>query len=317
MEKLRFTLSSHNGEDNISCHLEIPENPRGILQICHGMCEYFDRYREFIDFMLLAGFAVCGHDHIGHGESARDADHLGYFGSKDGHLALAMDAHAVSVYVKDQLPGLPLFLLGHSMGSFVARDYVTQYGDELDGVIIMGTAGTNPALDAGLTMAKMLCKTKGEMHRSALLNKLAFGGYNKRIKNARSTYDWLSRDMKTVVKYADDQYCSFIFTARGFVDMFTLLKRVSRPEWAATVPVDLPVLLIAGAEDPVGNYGKGVREVHERLKRASVKELSLILYPEMRHEILNELGREGVYTDLMLWLEARLEVPERQTATEE
>lgn len=303
MEKMQFSLSSHNGEDTIACFLEIPDQPKGILQICHGMCEYFERYREFIDFMKLAGFAVCGHDHAGHGQSARDEEHFGYFGKKDGHKTLALDTHSVSVYVKDQLPELPLFLLGHSMGSFVARDYISQYGNELDGVIIMGTAGPNPALGAGLSLAKMLRRTKGELHRSRILHDLAFGGYNKRIKHPRSTYEWLSRDLKTVAKYADDPYCTFIFTTRGFEDMFTLLGRVNEEGWAATVPTDLPILLVAGEADPVGDYGKGVTTVYNRLEMAGVKDLVIRLYPEMRHEILNELGREAVYTDLLLWLE--------------
>ena len=317
MEKIKFTLNSNNGEDTLACFLEIPEEPKGILQICHGMCEYFGRYREFIDFMLLAGFAVCGHDHVGHGESARDEEHFGYFGKKDGHKVLALDAHLVSTYVKDQLPGLPLFLLGHSMGSFVARDYVSQFGKELDGVIIMGTAGPNPALQAGLTLAKALRHTKGELHRSKLLNNLAFGGYNKRIKDNRSRFDWLSRDMKTVVKYTDDKYCSFIFTTRGFEDMFTLLGRVNDEGWAATVPTDLPVLLVAGDADPVGDYGKGVSLVHSWLEKAGVEDLILRLYPEMRHEILNELGREAVYTDLLLWLEKRCKLAQRECAGEQ
>ncbi len=317
MENIKFTLPSHNGEDTVACYLEIPDNPRAILQICHGMCEYFERYREFVDFIKLAGFAVCGHDHVGHGQSAASDERLGYFGPKDGHRVLALDAHSVSVYAKDKLPGLPLFLLGHSMGSFVARDYISEYGDELAGAIIMGTSGPNPALGAGLTLAKMLRKTKGELYRSALLDRLAFGNYNKRIKPCRSTYDWLSRDMKCVAKYADDKYCAFMFTVSGFVDMFTLLGRVNEPGWAATVPTDLPLLLVAGEADPVGDYGKGVRVVHSRLEAAGVEDLRLKLYPEMRHEILNEVGREGVYTDLLLWLEKRCKPAQTAGAEEQ
>ncbi len=306
MEKLRFTLPSHNGEDQIACYLELPEQPKAIFQILHGMCEYFERYRELIDHLLAAGYAVCGHDHVGHGKSAAVDERLGYFGKKEGHRVLAQDAHAVSVYVKDRLPQLKLFLLGHSMGSFVARDYITQYGDEIAGAVLMGTAGPNPALGAGLALAKMLRAVKGELHRSDLIQKLAFGGYTKRIENAVTSYEWLSRDMETVNRYADDKYCTFIFTVSGFVDMFTLLGRVNQKNWASQVPVRLPILLVAGEADPVGDYGKGVVWVGDRLREAGIKDLDLKLYPDMRHEILNEIGREAVREDLTAWLEQRV-----------
>ncbi|MBR5782910.1 MAG: alpha/beta hydrolase [Clostridia bacterium] len=302
----KFTILSHNGEDTVQCYLEVPENPCAIVQICHGMCEYYGRYENFRNALLRAGFAVCGHDHAGHGASARDKRRYGYFGKKDGYRVLVEDTHAVSIYVKEKLSGLPLFLMGHSMGSFVARDYISAYGEELAGVILMGTAGPNPALGAGLALAKSIRALKGEMHRSALIHKLAFGRYTSRIAEVDTGYEWISRDAEVIAKYAGDEQCTFIFTVAGFIDLFTLLGRVNYKKWADSVPKELPVLLISGKEDPVGDYGKGVDIVYDRLARAGVENTEEILYDDMRHEVLNEYGREQVEQDLILWLEKRL-----------
>ncbi len=308
MLQQKFTLPSHNGEDTIRCYLDLPQgNPKAVLQIVHGMCEFYERYRDFINWLVARGFAVCGHDHVGHGDSIRDKDHFGYFAEKNGHRVLTQDAHAVSVYVKDRLPiGTPFILMGHSMGSFVARDYLSRFGKELDGAVIMGTSGPNPAASAGIALARSVCALRGSMYRPRMIQNIAFGGYTARIENALTGYEWLSRDPEIIEKYAGDERCTFIFTAGGFADLFTLLRRVNGKKWGASVSKDLPVLLISGSEDPVGNYGKGVRQVNEMLKKAGHNKTEMVLYPEMRHEILNEVGKEQVYDDLLAWVEKTL-----------
>ena len=302
----KFTLLSHNGEDNIQCYLEMPSHPKGFVQICHGMCEFYERYENFRKALLTAGFAVCGHDHAGHGASVKDKNRYGYFGKKDGHLVLMQDAHAVSVYVKEKLGGLPLFLMGHSMGSFVVRDYLSHYGNEVAGAVIMGTAGPNPALPAGKALAAVIRAVKGDLYRPAIVQKLAFGGYTRRIADAPTGYEWLSRDTSIIEKYAGDERCTFIFTAAGFMDLFELLGRVNGKGCAERVPADLPMLIVSGKEDPVGDYGKGVQTVYHRLTESGHGEVTMVLYDDMRHEILNEIGYKQVEQDLIFWLEKQL-----------
>lgn len=299
----KFTLLSHNGEDTIQCYLETCTHPKAIVQICHGMCEYYERYEGLRTKLLQNGYAVCGHDHVGHGDSVSDKERYGYFGSKDGHRVLSLDTHAVSAYVRDKLPRLPLFLIGHSMGSFVVRDYISTYGSEVAGAILIGTSGPNGAIGAGKALAKSICAAKGDTHRSIRLFALVFGTYNRRIQNPVTWHDWLCRDPDVVVKFVAQEKCTFIFTARGFYDMFELLDRVSRSAAANAVPKDMPILLLSGAEDPVGNYGKGVTQVYDMLCSAGVKNVDFTLYPEMRHEILNEYGKEQVLSDIVCWLE--------------
>jgi alpha-beta hydrolase superfamily lysophospholipase len=189
------------------------------------------------------------------------------------------------------------------MGSFVARDYISHYGKEIDGVIVMGTGGPNPAASAGIVLAHTISALCGPMCRPKLINDIAFGGYTSRIENALTGYEWLSRDPEIIEKYARDERCTFIFTVSAFADLFKILARVNTKRWGASVPTALPILLIAGSEDPVGNYGEGVKQVLALLQKAGHQNTDLVLYPEMRHEILNEYEKEKVYGDLLNWID--------------
>lgn len=306
-QKSKASFLSADGASQIACYFyEPPAEPIGVLQISHGMCEYMERYEEFADFLCGKGFAVCGHDHLGHGASAQNPDGLGYFAKKDGAAFLPEDVRRLTQMAKKRWPGKPYFLLGHSMGSFIARQYLTLYGTELDGAVICGTAGPNPAAGAGKALASLLCAIGLEKHRSIFLNSLAFGSYNRRFDAPKSKYAWLSREDSIVRKYEQDPLCNYTFTAAGFRDLFALLIRVSAPEWAEKVPKNLPVFLISGEDDPVGDYGKGVRKVEAMLRKAGIRDLSCRLYPGGRHEILNETNRREVYEDVWEWLRERL-----------
>lgn len=299
-----FTLLGHAGA-NIRGYIYPPiGKARAVFQICHGMCEYIGRYEPFIAFLNSRGFLVIGHDHMGHGGSAATAEELGYFG-ENGAETLVLDTHAVSVYAGEHYPDLPLILMGHSMGSFVTRAYLERFGKELDGCIIMGTAGPNPGAAAGIAAARLIARTRGAHYRSSTLQRMAFGSYNRKIKAPKSPSAWLTKDEAIVSAYDKDPYCNFLFTAAGFETLFTLLQHVSRPAWAGTVPKELPILMVAGAQDPVGDYGKGVRTVYDRLRAAGVRDITLHLYPEGRHEILNEPEKQTVYEDIERWLEER------------
>ena len=302
------TFLSSDGVTAVSCYFYEPleQEPAGIVQISHGMCEYLERYEDFADYLCGQGFAVCGNDHLGHGRTAAREEDLGFFGESGGADFLVKDLEKMTVLAKQRHPGLPYFLFGHSMGSFIARMYLTQYAQELTGAVLCGTTGGNPMAGMGAFLAGRTASAKGPRHRSAALTKMAFGSYNKRFDSPKSANAWISRDAGVVGKYDQDPLCTFTFTAAAYHELFMLVRRVSAPEWAPAVPRDLPVLLIAGEDDPVGDYGAGVRRVAERLIEAELRDVSCRLYPGCRHEVLNELNRSEVYRDVCRWLQARI-----------
>lgn len=295
---------SSNGSDTVHVLLweDTSTPPRAVLQIAHGMSEYIDRYAEFAAYLAQRGFVVCGNDHLGHGATASSSEMLGYLSPKDGANYLVEDVHLLHNLLLARYPGLPLFLLGHSMGSFITRAYIAKYGEGLAGYICSGTAGPNPAVAISLLLADLEKRRIGELGRSEFLDSLAFGSYNKRCPEKRTKFDWLTRDTELVDRYVNDPWCGYVFTSAGFRTLFTLLKNVSGSGWADSVPKQLPILMISGDNDPVGNYSKGPKTIHSLLHKAGVVDLSLKLYKDCRHEILNETNRQDVYKDVLDWL---------------
>lgn len=297
------TFSSSNSTDTITYYIYAPiEKIRGILQISHGMCEYIERYEDFIKFLTSNGILVCGNDHLGHGFSVRNDDNLGYFAKRNGFNFLVEDLHTTTLKIKEMYPDIPFYLLGHSMGSFITRNYIAKYGNEINGVIISGTSSGNSFTGAGIFFAKMIAFFKGNKYRSLFLNNLLFENYNRKYKNSTSKFDWLSKDKNIVNQYEKDSHCNFIFTVSGFKDLLKLLNSVSASQWYKKVPKDLPILLVSGDMDPVGNYGKGVKSVFRKLKSNKLEDLHIKLYPDDRHEILNEIDKNQVYNDILKWL---------------
>ncbi len=297
-----ISFLSSDGVSTISGQIYIPKaEPKGIIQICHGMCEYIGRYHRFMEDMANDGFIVAGHDHLGHGDSSSE-ENYGYFGEKDGYKNLVEDLHQMTVLVKQEFGPLPYFLFGHSMGSFITRLYITQFAYELNGVIICGTGGPNPMSKLGITVSNMVSHVKGSFYRSSMLDHMAFGSFNKKFAPCRTSKDWLTRDEKIVDKYLQDPKCMFLFTAVGFRDLTTLSTLANGASWYESLNPDLPMLLISGDMDPVGNYGKGVKEVFARLQKTGIKDVSMHLYPGARHELLNETNYQEVYSDISHWL---------------
>lgn len=300
---LYFTSSSNKNK----IHLAIwkPDgDPKAILQISHGMAEYIDRYGDFARFLNTHGILVAGNDHLGHGGSVKSKDEYGYFSENDGNDCLIEDLHHVTQMVKEDYPGVPYFLLGHSMGSFYCRQYICKYGKELDGAIVMGTAfQPRTAATAGKALCRIISLFKGWHYRSSLINYMVLGSNNKAFEPARTPNDWLSRDKENVDKYNADEKCGFVFTLNGFYSMFQGLTRLCDDDLIKKVPVNLPILVTSGENDPVGNFGKGVTAVYEQYKKLGIKDLTLKLYPNARHEILNETNKEEVYDDILRWLE--------------
>ncbi|MGI6180545.1 MAG: alpha/beta fold hydrolase [Agathobaculum sp.] len=299
---------SSNGVSNVTYYILVPEDVevRGIIQISHGMCEYFSRYTAFAKYLCGLGFIVCGNDHIGHGASvSRDAE-LGFFATRDGWKYLVEDVKQLTDLMQRRYADLPYFLLGHSMGSLIARLYLTDYGERLAGCILIGTAGPNPMAASGARFADSIAHSRGVTYRSGLLENITFKGYNRKIKQPHSVFDWLSRDEDVVSLYQSDEKCNFIFTAAGFRDLYTLCARANANHTFRRTPRTLPLLFLAGDKDPVGKYGDGVRRVVNLYRSAGVKNIEVIFYKDARHEVLNELGRLDAFGDISRWLEAQL-----------
>ena len=277
---------------------------KGILQIVHGMAEHGERYQAMAYYMAYHGYAVFLHDQAGHGRSVEEDSRLGYFGDKDGWRALIQDVRVLMKKAMEKYPGRPVFLLGHSMGSFVARAYAAQYGDMLTGAVFCGTSGENPGAAAGVAVAGIVEKFRGSLFRSAFINHIAFGSYNKRYENPRTPFDWLTRDEGEVDAYIQDPLCGYLFTAAGYRDMFTLLQNVSGKAWYRSVPSGLPVLLLSGSMDPVGGYGKGVRQVCRDLEKTGHKDVTIRVYDGARHELFNETNAKDVLHDLLDWMDS-------------
>lgn len=297
-----YTFPSCAGIGDIHAKCLCPQNGnvKAVVQISHGMAEHAARYLQFAEYLCENGFAVVLHDHIGHGESAASPEQLGYFG-EHGEQSFVEDMKTVTDWAQKEYPSLPLFLLGHGMGSLIARNYTAQYGNLLAGAVYSGTSGSNPALGFGLLLCNVLIKCKGEKYRSKLLDKIAFGAYNKKTEK-RTPCDWASRDKQEVDKFIADPFCGYMYTVSGMKALFLTVREISKDSWYAALPQNLPVLLISGAMDPIGNYGKGVREVYRRLQDTGHRNVQMKLYDGARHEILNETNRKEVYADILDFL---------------
>lgn len=309
-ERTEFSVSSALPGITVKGFLYSPvvkANVKAIFQIAHGMAEHKERYDVFCTFMAENGYAVFVHDHAGHGESLNSDDDLGFFGDRAGWRNLVEDVNTITEYAKEEFGNKPVILFGHSMGSFIARAYTKMHGIKLTAAVFCGTSGANPAAGIAIKIADAIAKSKGNKYRSEFINTIAFGTYNKKIKPQRTDFDWLTKDNDIVDKYVADKYCGFLFTACGYRDLFTVLKYVSSKAWYKSVRKDLPMFLIAGDADPVGEYGKGVKQVYKDLKKTGHEKTAIKLYPGDRHEILNELDRQTVMEDILHWCDKQLE----------
>lgn len=278
--------------------------PRAVIQIAHGMAEHIGRYDRLARALCAAGYAVAGHNHLGHGPEAR-AEDLGFFAEEKGWNAVVEDMHKARLLLEEYFDGLPHVLLGHSMGSFAAREYLLRHAQNLTGCILSGTGAFPAALCAAGMAAAQTCGLLSGWHKPApTVDKLAFGGQNRAFEPARTKFDWLSRDEKEVDQYVADPLCGFLFTARGYYDMFSGLKALSALKRLSLMPKDLPVHFISGSADPVGQNGHGVQTVSRQFIAAGMKKTDVKLYDAARHELFNETNRDEVTADLIAWLNA-------------
>ena len=303
MEKREFYFRSCDGVTKIHAIEWIPEGEvRGVLQICHGMTEHIDRYDEFAVYLAERGFYVAGHDHLGHGKSVQTEEHYGYFHETDGNAYVIGDIHKLRYWVRKKYEKLPYFMLGHSMGSFLLRQYLIKYSEGLSGAVIMGTGyHSRPELVLGQVLCKVIASVRGWKYRSRLVNMIGFGGFNRRFHPCETDKDWLTTDREKRDAYINDPYCGFIFTVNGYYHMFEGMKYLEKRKNIDKIRKDLPLLLVSGADDPVGAFGRGVRKVYKEYKDAGMS-IELRLYDGDRHEILNETDRAQVKEDCFVWL---------------
>lgn len=313
MKKEEFYFDSRDNDTKLHAVRWMPdsENVAGIVQIVHGMAEYVERYEELAAYLTDRNFVVTGEDHLGHGKSVPEGGQQGYFCEQDPATVVVRDVHRLKKMTQELYPGVPYFILGHSMGSFIARNYICRYGTGIDGALILGTGMQSAGLLlASKTVAAIEGAFRGQRHVSRMMDKAAFGAYNRRIAEQRTDYDWLSRDEERVDAYIADPDCGFVFTVNGFKTLFELISRAKKPENLRKIPAELPIFMASGAEDPVGNYGKGVEKAYRSLQGVGVRDLTLKLYPEDRHELMNEPDREQVMADIAEWLTKHLVIPQ-------
>lgn len=308
VKKEEFTFDSRDGQSKIHAVRWVPEGKViCILQIVHGMAEYIERYEEMAQYFAEKGILVTGEDHLGHGKSVPEGGIYGYFCEQDPATVVVRDVHRLKKMTQEDYPGIPYVILGHSMGSFILRNYLFRYGTGIQGAIICGTGSQPPAL---VKFSRVFTALQGlflgQKHTAKLIDKLAFGNYNQRVKNPKTAVDWLCRDEKVVDAYLKDPLCGFVFTVNGFQTLFTLADHLNSEENLGHMPKELPVFFIAGEKDPVGNYGEGVKRAYESFEKAGMEKLSIRLYPDDRHELLNEIDRQKVFEDIYPWIVDRV-----------
>lgn len=274
---------------------------RGVIQLVHGMQEHIGRYDEFAQVLAHNGYIVVGHDHLGHGDTAKKEEDLGYFAKKDGWNSLAKDVHILQNKVSKEYPELPYVIFGHSMGSLVVRTYLTKYKDDLAGVILCGTSGQKGGLLAGQILTKLIMLFKGDRYRSKLLEYLITGSFNKKFKPNRTNADWTTRDEQVVDKYQKDPKCGFNFTTNGYLNLLQGSYYLSKQK-NINKTLNVPILLISGDKDPVGGMGKGVIRVMNMLEKSGLDKVTIRLFKDARHELLNETNKDEVYYVIFNWL---------------
>lgn len=304
MEKITGTFPSTSGLCDVHFYIYTPKEPKAVLMLSHGMCEYVERYEEFARFLCDNEIAFAGNDHIGHGNSIKDDGMLGYFGQERGYINMVRDLHKMKKVIDEKFPNIPHFLMGHSMGSFLARIYLSKYRDRWDGAVIMGTAG---GVFGSVPLRKVLDileRNRGDYYRPRM-SLGVFEMFNRRIDDRRTSNDWLSRDNKNVDKYIEDPKCNFMFTTSGYRDLLNALLCANSAPVIENTPTDIPLLFLSGSMDPIGQYGDGVRKAVMKYVDHGC-DVNIRIYRGARHELIFELNRDEVMRDIYAFLVKRI-----------
>lgn len=309
VRKEEIYFDSRDRESKIHAVKWIPDvaKPVCIFQIVHGMSEHIERYNEFAQFLAGKGILVVGEDHLGHGRTVTDGKSYGYFCKEDAHNILIRDVHRLKKIIQEQYPDVPYLILGHSMGSFIVRNYLCRYGSGVNGAVIVGTGMQSKLILFGArTMTSIQKFFMGPKHVSQFMNTMAFGAYNKKFEPVQTPYDWLSREPENVKRYIEDPMCGFTFTLNGFSTLFKLINECYNKDKIQKIPKHLPILMLSGNDDPVGDYGRGVETAYKLYLDNGLLNVQMKLYEKDRHELLNEVDRELVYGDIYRWILQRI-----------
>ena len=303
-----FYFNSSTGKNRIHCRMCAPDgSARGIVQIIHGIAEHIERYDDFMEFLASNGLIAVGTDHLGHGKSVENDDQLGFFAEENGWNYVVDDEEILHQAMVKNYPELPTIVFGHSMGSFITRTLLIKYPKSFNAAIISGTGNQSSLLVfGGHTAASLVKLIKGARHQSKTLDNMAFGSYNKVYDSVKTKFDWLSRDEAVVQKYIDDPMCGFLPTCTLFRDLMNGVKIITNTKNLENMDKDKPVYFMSGTKDPVGDCGKGVKIAYNNFLKAGMKDVSIKLYPEGRHEMLNELNKDEVYTDILNWINSKI-----------
>ena len=303
-----FYFDSSTGKNKIHAIKYIPEGEiKGVVQIAHGIAEHINRYEAFMQFLAENGFVAVGNDHLGHGKSAADESEKGIFAMENGWRYVLMDMLKLHDMMKNEYPDAKYIMFGHSMGSFLTRNYIIDYPDKYDLAVLSGTGHQNPMLIiGGCLMADALSSAKGADSDGQQLNDIAFGAYCAKIENPRTPFDWLSVNEENIDKYIEDPMCGFVAKTGLYRDMMHGIKYITSKKNIAKMDVNKPVYFMSGDADPVGDYGAGVEKAYKAFCNAGVKDVMMRLYPGGRHEMLNEDNKQQVYDDILNWINSKL-----------
>ena len=295
-----FTIDSRDMKTKLHAVKWVPKGQvRAVLVVVHGMAEHIMRYAEMAEYFNSQGILVAGIDLLGHGKSVKTDDELGYFCDRDAATVIVRDVHRLKKVVQAENPGVPVFILGHSMGSFIVRNYISRYGTGVNGAIILGGNDTSwGQAFSGKFMTSFIAIFHGWHYRSHFCSKVTLGPYLDRIENPKSTSEWISVRPEVVKKYDEDPLCGFEFTVNGYHTVAEMAMRCRKKELLAKVPKDLPLLIMSGENDPVGLYGAGVKRMYEKYKKLGITEIKMDIRSGDRHELLNEPDRFEVYEEI-------------------
>ena len=313
MDVLRESLTFPSAVPGVNIHAEIfrPDGEiKAILQFAHGMSDYGRRYTHLFQYLAAKGYLTAYNDHLGHGETASTEADLGYFAPRDGYKKVIADFENFYNILTERWPGLPHFVMGHSMGSFIVRCFLAS--GKSDGAVIMGTANKNPLADFGIILAGLLKKLQGERHRSVLLARMSFGGYNKRISDSDHDWAWLSTEPQAQKAILADNLRNKLFTTSAFQDLFYLLKYANDDKVIAKIPLSLPMLFISGSDDPLGPYGEGINKLCAALRKKGFSAVTTEIIPGARHELCHESEaiQRKVFNHIIVWLDEQVKILE-------